>query len=218
MTSVDPRVPFDVTRTEYFNSNYPLIADYFQEPSFYNDLVERERFVIVGSRGTGKTMILKSLYLPAFVSSLQKKGIDFATYNPKFIGVYVPCDNLDLQKYLSENYEKYFEKGDKERGHAIWRRYLCHYLAIYIAKQILATIVNCGHVIGLNLAQTAELTQAVAKKFDVTEQIKAEWPTKFEDFPNFFENEKKIFLDMVMDQIQGLENDFRRPLVDLSFY
>lgn len=56
--------PFEVTRTEYYNSNFDKMAKNFQRPSFYRDFIERDRFILVGSRGTGKTMILKSLYLP----------------------------------------------------------------------------------------------------------------------------------------------------------
>lgn len=218
MTTIDDiENPFDVTRTEYFNSRFALIADYFEEPSFYNDLMERERFIIVGSRGTGKTMILKSLYLPVFINSLKKKGIDTSTFNWKFVGVYVPCDNLDLQKYLDESYTNYFGDGDLQKGRIVWRRYLSHYLAIYVTKQILDTILGHGHEIGLDFSTSDEISREILRKFDTLYAVKEEWPHKFDDLPGFFEREKKIFLDFVMDRIQGSKKEFNRPIIDLSF-
>lgn len=208
--------PFDVTRTEYFNSRYALIAEYFEEPSFYNDLMERERFIIVGSRGTGKTMILKSLYLAVFINSLKIKGVDPSAFIWKFIGVYVPCDNLDLQKYLSESYVKYMNQ-DSEKAYIIWRRYLCNYLAIYIVKQILSTLIDYGQAIGLNFSTQEEVNQKILQRFDNMSSIKDDWPRNFTELPNFLDREQKIFLDFVMDRIQGSDREFNRPIMDLSF-
>jgi len=209
--------PFDITRTEYFNTNYKLIADYFKEPSFYEDLIERERFIIVGSRGTGKSMILKSLYLPVFVESLKKKGIDPQKSNWKFIGVYVPCDNLDLQKYFNEEYSKYFGGGDSDKGVILWRRYLCNYFSLYIVREIIHILVTYGYDIGLNLADEVEIPQEILQQFDPSSVVKAEWPKRFEELPAFFERERKIFLDFVIEKVFDSKREFNRPIVDLSF-
>lgn len=208
--------PFDITRTEYFNTKYSLIADYFEEPSFYEDLIERERFIIVGSRGTGKSMILKSLYLPVFVESLKKKGIDPLTLNWKFIGVYVPCDNLDLQKYFNEGYSRYFGGSDSNKGKILWRRYLGNYFSLYIVREILYTLLTYGHDIGLNLANEEEIAKKILQQFDPSSSIEKEWPERFEDLPAFFERERKIFLDFVMEKIFNPSKEFNRPIADIS--
>ena len=209
--------PFDVTRTEYFNTNYSLIADYFEEPAFYQDLIERERFIIVGSRGTGKSMILKSLYLPVFAESLRKKGGDPLKLDCKFIGVYVPCDNLDLQKYFDDGYVQYFGAGDSDKGKIIWRRYLCNYFALYIVREILHTVLAYGHSIGLDIANDGEIAGEILQQFDPSSRIGKEWPGRFEDLPAFFERERKIFLDFVMEKVFDPSREFNRPIVDLSF-
>ena len=209
--------PFDITRTEYFNTKYNLIADYFEEPAFYQDLIERERFIIVGSRGTGKSMILKSLYLPVFVESLRKKGGDPLKLDCKFIGVYVPCDNLDLQKYFDEGYARYFGGGDSNKGKIIWRRYLCNYFALYIVREILHTILTYGHNIGLDIANDGEIAREILQQFDPSSSIGKEWLGRFEDLPAFFESERKIFLDFVMEKVFNPSREFNRPIVDLSF-
>ena len=209
--------PFDITRTEYFNTRYNLIADYFEEPSFYENLIERERFIIVGSRGTGKSMILKSLYLPVFVESLKKKGVDPLKLKWKFIGIYVPCDNLDLQKYFNEGYSKYFAGGDSDKGVILWQRYLRNYFSLYIVREILHTLVTYGHDIGLNFAKAGEITKKILQDFDPSSIIKEEWPEKFEDLPAFFKKERKIFLDFIMEKISNPSKEFNRPIVDLSF-
>ncbi len=209
--------PFDITRTEYFNSQYSLIADYFEQPLFYNDLIERERFIIVGSRGTGKSMILKSLYLPVYAESLKKKGIDPTRYDWKFIGVYVPCDNLNLQKYFSDSYTEYFGEGDSTRGNLLWRRYLCNYLSLYVVRETLNTSVTYADYIDLDSADQADITIRILQAYDPSLILKKQWPKLLEDLPMFFERELKIFLDFVMGRIFEPRLDFSRPIVDLDF-
>lgn len=209
--------PFDITRTEYFNTQYSLIADYFEQPSFYEDLIERERFIIVGSRGTGKSMILKSLYLPVYTEYLKRQEIDPTRSKWKFIGVYVSCDNLNLQKYFSEAYSIYFGDGDPNKGKLLWRRYLCNYLSLSIVREILNTVVTYGYNFIPDSADKRELAERILKAFDPSSILKAEWPKSLEGLPTFFERELKIFLDFVMGKIFNPGESFSRPTVDLSF-
>jgi AAA+ superfamily predicted ATPase len=77
-----PRNPFDLIRTEDFNTNYKIIAKYFSDPkaSYYANLTRRGNVVLFGTRGSGKTMLLKSLYLPVQVEILKKQGKDPHTH------------------------------------------------------------------------------------------------------------------------------------------
>lgn len=218
MTSGNELVnPFDITRTEYFNSQYSLIAEYFEQPAFYEDLVERERFFIIGSRGTGKSMILKSLYLPVYIESLKKRGIDPTEYKWKFVGVYVPCDNLNLQKYFNESYIEYLGEGDSYKGKLLWRRYLCNYLSLYVTREILSTIVTSGKYIGLDSVDNKNIITRVLNAYDPSMILKKQWPESLEGVISLFETEMRIFLDFVMEKIFKPDKSFDRPIVDLSF-
>jgi len=55
--------PFRRVRAEYFHNNYPLLASVFAEPEKEKyDMIQGENPIIIfGGRGSGKTMILKSL-------------------------------------------------------------------------------------------------------------------------------------------------------------
>ncbi len=215
--AVDVENPFNITRTEFFNSNFEQIAEFFEEPPFYNDLVQRGNFIIAGSRGTGKTMILKSLYWPVFINSLKKKKVDISKYTWDFIGIYVPCDNLDLQRYFNELYVGYFDKNDPNKAYIVWKRYLSNYLAIYIVKQLLETILRDGAKVGLDLFNTNSLNKKILESFDSSHLVQEEWPETLSELPNFLDREKKIFSNFVMDSIQGSAKSFNRPIVDLSF-
>lgn len=218
MTSEDDfENPFDITRTEYFNSQYSLIADYFEQPSFYEDLIQRERFIIVGTRGTGKSMILKSLYLPVYVETLKKQNIDVGKFSWKFIGIYVPCDNLNLQKHFNEAYIKYFDQGDPDKANLLWRGYLCNYLSLCVVKELLDTVVTYGDNFDFDTADKGQIAKKILQAFDASGILRAEWPELLEDLPGFFEREMKIFLHFVMNRIMDRGGAFDRPLVDLSF-
>ncbi len=79
--------PFRRVRAEHFHEDYKLIASAFAEPETekYDVIREAKPIVIYGGRGSGKTMILKSL-LPEVILSkykvtsfedARKKGLDF---------------------------------------------------------------------------------------------------------------------------------------------
>jgi len=79
--------PFRRVRTEHFHEDYKLIASAFAEPETekYDIIREAKPVVIYGGRGSGKTMILKSLVPEVMISrygaetfdQAKKKGLQF---------------------------------------------------------------------------------------------------------------------------------------------
>lgn len=76
--------PFRRVRAEYFDSDYKLIARAFCEPEKekYDLIKGRAPVVIFGGRGSGKTMILKSLIVDTAVARTKKRtykesGLDY---------------------------------------------------------------------------------------------------------------------------------------------
>lgn len=76
--------PFRLVRAEYFDRNYKLIAKLFCEPEKerYDKIRGRPPVIIFGGRGSGKTMILKSLTADTAVTrtgknSFKESGLDF---------------------------------------------------------------------------------------------------------------------------------------------
>ena len=79
--------PFTRIRTESFDSN-EKVAEIFAKPidSSYNDVLDLHPTLIEGGRGSGKTMILKSLQ--ARISVLLSEKDSFKENNRKHFGVY----------------------------------------------------------------------------------------------------------------------------------
>lgn len=79
--------PFRRVRAEYFHDDYKLLALVFAEPEkeIYDMIQESKPIVIFGGRGSGKTMILKSLIPEVVISRLnvntfqdaRKRGVNF---------------------------------------------------------------------------------------------------------------------------------------------
>lgn len=85
--SFDSPNPFRRVRAEFFRDNYELLAKAFAEPEkeIYDLIQEEKSIFIMGGRGCGKTMILKSLTPEVLIyrlgaknyGELKKKGITF---------------------------------------------------------------------------------------------------------------------------------------------
>jgi hypothetical protein len=79
--------PFRRVRAEYFHDDYKLLASAFAEPEkeIYDMIREPKPILIFGGRGSGKTMILKSLIPEVVISRLNvntfqdasKRGVNF---------------------------------------------------------------------------------------------------------------------------------------------
>lgn len=209
--------PFEITRTEYFNSNYPLIAHNFKKPSFFPDLIERDRFVIFGTRGTGKTMILKSIYFPVYLEILKKDKINIKNYKHNFIGIYIPCDNLEFQKYFNFNYIKYFGDGNIEKGGKIWKSFFENYFTFYILEEVVKTIWNNRNYINHNLEKELENNiEELIELIDPLDKIKLYF-NNFRELIKVFRKERIIFTEYVDKCIYYPIKEYDRPIKGLDF-
>jgi len=209
--------PFEVTRTEYFNSDYPLIAHNFRKPSFFQDLIERDRFVIFGTRGTGKTMILKSIYFPVYLEILKKDKIDVKNYKHNFIGVYIPCDNLEFQKYFNYNYIKHFGDGDIEKGKKTWKSFFENYFTLYVLEEVIKTIWNNRNYINHNLKKELENNiKELIELLDPLNILKLDF-NNFGELIKVFRKERMIFTEYVDRCIYYSTKEYNRPIKGLDF-
>ena len=146
-----PHNPFDIIRTEDFNTNYDIIAKYFSEPksSYYTNLARRGNVILFGTRGSGKTMLLKSLYLPVYIEILKKEGKDPLTYPFDFIGILINCERYEF-KIFRENIFSYYMKEGEEKVKHFWKLCMSHYFALLIIEEMLNTVIDHGEKIGLD--------------------------------------------------------------------
>ncbi len=150
-----PPNPFTLIRTEDFNTNYEIIAKYFSYPKapYYTSLVRRGNTVLVGTRGSGKTMLLKSLYLPVQVEMLKRKGLDPESCPLDFIGVLINCERYEFKIFRPGIFSYQISRGDPEKVRHFWRQCIGHYFALLIVEEMLSTVISNGSRIGINLAE-----------------------------------------------------------------
>ncbi len=106
------RNPFRLIRAEEFNHDYRKLAQVFHEPERYDDIAGRRPVMLIGGRGSGKSMILRCLCAEAQVerarTRLENPATRYADSDLDYFGVYVklakgffpaerPCVGLDLE-------------------------------------------------------------------------------------------------------------------------
>lgn len=134
--SPDSTNPFRRVRAEFFQNDYKLLASAFAEPEKekYDNLREAKPIIIFGGRGSGKTMILKSLTPEVMISRLKVDTFQKAKEcGMDFWGIYFrlkkgslllyechPIIEIGFQKTgLSKNYELYKILTDKLKNNIL---------------------------------------------------------------------------------------------------
>jgi hypothetical protein len=153
--SSESKNPFRRVRAEYFHDDYSLLGIAFAEPEKekYELLRESKPVIIFGGRGSGKTMILKSL-IPDVLSArlnvktfneAKKKGVNFLSVYFKLkkgsLLIYDdhPVLEMGFQKTgISKDYELYKRLMDKLRKNEI------------LDEPILTAGINAAWTISLN--------------------------------------------------------------------
>jgi len=124
--------PFRRVRAEYFHDDYKLIASAFAEPEKekYDMIRESKPILIFGGRGSGKTMILKSLIPEVVVSRVNvRKFQDARKKGSNFFSIYFRLKKGSLLVYdyhpivemgflktgLQKNYDLYKDLMEKLR-------------------------------------------------------------------------------------------------------
>lgn len=120
--------PFNEYREE--QSGIKLI-DYFVQPAFFDELGDNRPKMIYGSRGTGKTTLLKALTL--------EQADDKAAFLQQndYIGIYCRTDlNISSAFYCDELSEEF------------WHRLYSYYFACYVSRGLFESIDSVKEVIG----------------------------------------------------------------------
>lgn len=123
------------TRAEEISNDF---YNYFVKPSesFYRKLLINKATVLVGGRGTGKTMLLKSLAL-----EYKKQRSDYFTsfVNEKYIGCYIRADIKIVNNFSGRGI------SDDE-----WDAIFAHYFNLITTQQIFFAIRTISQKIDLN--------------------------------------------------------------------
>ena len=114
--SPESRNPFRMVRAEFFRENYALLAKVFATPEKekYDLLLENKPIFVIGGRGCGKTMLMKSLtprvLLPRMKVTTYKEARDKGV---NYFGIYFRLEKGSLLIY---DYNSLIEMGFSQTG------------------------------------------------------------------------------------------------------
>jgi hypothetical protein len=92
---VEYRNPFRIVKAEEFDHDYQRLAQLFRAPMEYDRIRGPGNVILQGGRGCGKSMILRSLCLPAAIRLRQLQNLDaqplvqFEESGLEYVGVYL---------------------------------------------------------------------------------------------------------------------------------
>lgn len=121
--------PFSEYREEQVKVN---IFDYFVQPSFFEQLCDAKPVMIYGSRGTGKTTLLKAMTLS------ESKNVEQYLYTQNYIGVYY---RIDLNVSTA-----FIVKG---QDRPIWERLYAYYLVLKLSHELVLQFIRAKEILDL---------------------------------------------------------------------
>jgi hypothetical protein len=207
--------PFDVIRTEDFNSNYRIIAKYFSEPkaTYYSSLKNRGNVILVGTRGSGKTMLLKSVFFPVHIETLKKEGKNPLTYPLDFIGILITCERYEFKIFRQNVFNFQMEYGDENKVKQFWKQCMGHYFALLIIEELLNTVISYGPSVGLDFKDT--MFTKIAEEICNVCQL-ANSAISFESLGIFMKEERKKFSHLMNDSVLNIDYSIVSKKFDLS--
>lgn len=147
--------PFRRVRAEFFHEDYKLIALAFAEPEKekYDILREDKPVIIFGGRGSGKTMILKSLIPEVIISRLDVEKFQEAKEKGiRFFGIYSRLKRGSLLIYDGHAIvEMGFLKTGLNRDHSTYKALMEKLENYQVDKEpVLTAGINAAAAISLN--------------------------------------------------------------------
>lgn len=135
------------------------IYQHFSEPYYFSDLKDIRPCVLQGGRGTGKTMVLRSLSYEGQFNIL-KKDIEEFDKN-EFIGVYIR---------VNTNHARAFEGGDISMD--VWSRAFGHFINLTFVREIVKFLLWHNNLSSNDKQLTEEECCLVAKSLGIMEMPK----------------------------------------------
>jgi hypothetical protein len=211
-----PLNPFDIIKTEDFNSNYKIIARYFSDPgtTYYSNLIARGNTILVGTRGSGKSMLLKSLYLPVHIEILKREGKDPLRHPLSFIGVLMSCERYEFKIFRQNVLAVQAGSGSKVKVEAFWKRCIGHYFALLLIEEMLNTVIEHGPSIGLQLS--SPLYSQLSREISRICGLPGEKNTKFRELGEKLKRKRKRFSQLMQDSILEMDYSIALGTFDLS--
>jgi hypothetical protein len=213
------RNPFDIIRTEDFNTNYKIIAKYFSDPkaSYYSNLIRRGNVILVGTRGSGKSMLLKSLYLPVHIEILKIEGKDPLSCPIDFVGILINCERYEF-KIFRHNIFEFHKKGENdEKVIYFWKQCMGHYFALILIEEMLNTVINYGPQLGLDLGE-ADYTKLFREIRNVCqlEETNSDNSSSFDSLGRMLRIKRKHFYHLMNKSILEIDFSIANNRFDLS--
>ncbi|MBW8042527.1 MAG: hypothetical protein FVQ85_21375 [Planctomycetes bacterium] len=213
------RNPFEIIRTEDFNSNYKIIAEYFSDPkaSYYSSLKRRGNTILVGTRGSGKTMLLKSLYLPVHAEIMKKEGKDPLVDPIKFVGILINCERYEFKIFRENVFDYHKQSHDEVKISQFWKQCFGYYFSLLIIEEMLNTIITHGPCVGLNFSQS--LYGQLAQKIIHTCQLQSDTDSSSIDFKllaSMLKEKRKKFSRLMNDSILDIDYSIIKNKFNLS--
>lgn len=210
--------PFEVIRTEDFNSNHKSVAQYFSDPGapYYSNLARRGNTILVGTRGSGKSMLLKSLFLPVHIEILRRDGKDPLHHPLDFVGVWIPCERYEFKIFRENVFDYHKQQGDSERVRHFWKRCMGHYFALIVIEEILNTVIRYGPAAGVDL--TGAVADKVASEIARICSVKAtsKGGISFSVLGDSLKAKRKQFSQIMQNSLLALEYSVANDRFDLS--
>ncbi len=216
-----PRNPFDLIRTEDFNTNYNIMAQYFSEPkaTYYTNLARRGNVILFGTRGSGKTMLLKSLYLPVHIEILNKEGRNPLTHPLHFVGVLINCERYEFKIFRENIFTYQKNKNNANKINSFWKQCMGHYFALIIIEEMLNTIIYYGPQVGLDFNDPIyqELSTDICEICQVSEiQGHAREAIPFLNLGNKLRDKRKAFSRLLYKSLLDLDFSIAHNRFDLT--
>ncbi|MHB1954377.1 MAG: ORC-CDC6 family AAA ATPase [Sulfobacillus sp.] len=114
------------TRAEEFGHD---VTDYFAVPSFYDRLLTAKTTILVGGRGTGKTMLLEAMALEYRSVGAHADALKGQIDGDGFIGCYVKMDTYEVASFEG--------KGVSDEG---WQKLFGHYFNLKTSLKMLQSM------------------------------------------------------------------------------
>lgn len=126
------------------------IYQHFSEPYYFSDLKDIRPCVLQGGRGTGKTMVLRSLSYEGQYNILKKDISEFDKND--FVGIYIR---------VNTNHVRAFDGGGISMD--IWSRAFGHFINLTIVRELLKFLLWHKEINSKDEELTADDCQLVAK-------------------------------------------------------